>query len=212
MDRAKKFGEVYTSEREVNDMLNLVCDETIRIDARFLEPACGDGNFLIKILEKKLHIIEKKYKNSQVEYERYSVQAISSLYGIDILEDNVINCRKRLSNFFLQNYKKLFKDSSKNKFIESINFILSLNIVWGDAISLKTTKDNKPIIFSEWSFISGSMIKRTDYSFSDLISYQPFEKGTLFSDLGEKVIIPDPLISYKPTHYLNLEENVKEKL
>ena len=80
------------------------------------------------------------------------------------------------------------------------------------AISLKTTKDNKPIIFSEWSFISGSMIKRTDYSFSDLISYQPFEKGTLFSDLGEKVIIPDPLISYKPTHYLNLEENVKEKL
>ena len=174
MDRAKKFGEVYTSEREVNDMLNLVYDETIRIDARFLEPACGDGNFLIKILEKKLHIIGKKYKNSQVEYERYSVQAISSLYGIDILEDNVINCRKRLSSFFLQNYKKLFKDSSKNKFIESVNFILSLNIVWGDAISLKTTKDNKPIIFSEWSFISGSMIKRTDYSFSDLISYQPF--------------------------------------
>ncbi len=210
-NRAKKFGEVFTSKKEVNNMLNLVDNETVRIDSRFLEPACGDGNFLIKILERKLNIIEKKYKNSQIEYERYTVQAISSLYGIDILEDNAKNCRKRLSEFFLQSYKKLFKDSLKNKFIKSIDFILSLNIVWGDAISLKTVKNKTPIIFSEWSFITGSMIKRTDYSFSDLISYQPFEKGTLFSDLGDRVIIPDPLHSYKPSHYLNLEENVKEK-
>ena len=68
-NRAKKFGEVFTSKKEVNNMLNLVDNETVRIDSRFLEPACGDGNFLIKILERKLNIIEKKYKNSQIEYE-----------------------------------------------------------------------------------------------------------------------------------------------
>ena len=212
IDRVKEFGEVYTSEKDVNDMLELVNSEATRIDSRFLEPACGNGNFLIQILKRKLKIVEKKYKNSQVEYERYSVQAISSLYGIDILRDNVEHCRNRLSDFLFKKYKNIFKHNIKKDFIKTINFILSINIVWGDALSLKNEKNSKAIIFAEWSFISGSLIKRTDYSFSDLIAYQPFEKGSLFSDLGEKVIIPDPKYSYEPIHYLDIENYVKEKL
>ena len=209
-ERVNKFGEVYTSETEVNNMIDIIKDESLRIDSRFLEPACGNGNFLTNVLSRKLNLIEKKYKKSQVEYERYSIQAVSSLYGIDIIEDNVKNCIKRLFNLLDQNYKKIFKKKKKIDFLNVVKFILSLNIVWGNALSLKTEKEKKPIIFSEWSFVSGSLIKRTDYIFSDLISYQPFDKGTLFSDLGEKVIIPEPKYSYKPTHYLNLENYVKE--
>ena len=100
INRAKDFAEVYTFEKEVNSMTSLVSNEVQRIDSRFLEPACGNGNFLINILKKKKEIVEKKYKKSQIEYERYSIQAISSLYGIDILEDNVEDCKKRLSIYY----------------------------------------------------------------------------------------------------------------
>ena len=151
------------------------------------------------------------YKNSKVEFERYIVQAISSLYGIDILKDNVEMCRKRLFDLVIENYNKIYEKNISQKFIKTIKYILSFNIVWGDALSLLDQESKQPIIFAEWSFVTGSLIKRTDYIFSDLIAYQPFEKDTLFSDLGEKVIIPDPKYSYKPIHYLDLEKNVKEK-
>ena len=88
--RVADHGEVYTSEREVNAMLDLVKQETERIDSRFLEPACGTGNFLTEILARKLRVVESRYRKSQLEYERASIQAISSIYGIDILEDNVV--------------------------------------------------------------------------------------------------------------------------
>ena len=93
--RVTDHGEVFTSEREVNAMLDLVKQETQLIDSRFLEPACGNGNFLAEILRRKLEIVERRYKKSQLEYERYSITAISSIYGIDILEDNVQECRER---------------------------------------------------------------------------------------------------------------------
>lgn len=83
-------GEVFTSEREVNAMLDLIKPETERIESRFLEPASGTGNFLIEVLHRKLNVVETRYKKSQREYERYAVIAVSSLYGIDILEDNVL--------------------------------------------------------------------------------------------------------------------------
>ena len=94
--RVSDHGEVYTRKREVNAMLDLVKQETERIESRFLEPACGTGNFLSEILERKLHIVELRYGKNQLDYERYAVLAISSIYGIDILEDNVLECRKRL--------------------------------------------------------------------------------------------------------------------
>ena len=208
--RVKNFGEVFTSEKEVKNMLDLVKNETLRIDSKFLETACGEGIFLEKILNEKIKLIEKKYKFSQVEYEKYLLQAITSLYGIEILEDNVIICRNNLFKIIEQNYVKNFEKSFKKNYLDCIKFVLSKNIVWGDALSYKSKPENESLIFSEWSFISGGIIKRTDYSFSDLISYQPFEKGTLFSDLGEKVIIPDPIKSHQPTHYLDLNNNDTE--
>ena len=94
--RVSDHGEVYTREREVEAMLDLVKSETERIDSRFLEPACGTGNFLAEILERKLQVVERRYRKSVFEYERYAILAVSSIYGIDILKDNVVECRRRL--------------------------------------------------------------------------------------------------------------------
>ncbi|MBU0760370.1 MAG: SAM-dependent DNA methyltransferase, partial [Nanoarchaeota archaeon] len=104
--RVTDHGEVFTHEREVNAMLDLVKQETERLDSRFLEPACGNGNFLAEVLNRKLKILKERYSKSQHDYERYSVVVISSIYGIDILEDNVEECRNRLFVIFLEKYKK----------------------------------------------------------------------------------------------------------
>ena len=100
-DRVANHGEVFTNIREVNAMLDLVKDETHRIDSRFLEPACGTGNFLIEVLRRKLEVVENRYKKSKIEFERYSILALSSIYGIDILEDNLKECKTRLYELFL---------------------------------------------------------------------------------------------------------------
>jgi len=186
IDRVREFAEVYTSEKDVNNMLDTVNEETLRIDSRFLEPACGNGNFLVQILIRKINVIIKRYQNSNLEFERYIVQATSSIYGIDILQDNVEKCRSRLHDLIVKTYEKIFKTDISKKLNETIKYILSLNIVWGDALSLLDQKTKKPIIFSEWSFVSGSLIKRTDYIFKDLIAYQPFEKDTFFQILAKK--------------------------
>lgn len=94
--RVADHGEVFTNPREVNAMLDLVRQETERIDSRFLEPACGTGNFLAEVLERKLRVVDRRYRRSQIEYERYTLLAVSSIYGIDLLEDNVLECRRRL--------------------------------------------------------------------------------------------------------------------
>jgi len=111
--RVTDHGEVFTSEREVNAMLDLVKQETERIDSRFLEPACGTGNFLVEILRRKLKIVENRYKKSQLEFESYTVIAISSIYGVDILEDNVVECRNRLFEIFDEKYTLFYKTKCK---------------------------------------------------------------------------------------------------
>src|SRR5271168_2797564 len=113
--RVLDHGEVLTGHREVNAMLDLVRQETERIESRFLEPACGNGNFLTAILERKLEVVERRYSKSQVEYERYAILAVSSIYGVDILEDNIEQCRHRLFGVFEWNYTRLFKSKTKNK-------------------------------------------------------------------------------------------------
>ena len=119
--RVTDHGEVFTSEREVNAMLDLVKQETERIDSRFLEPACGTGNFLVEILRRKLKILENRYKKSQLEFERYTVIAISSIYGVDILEDNVVECRNRLFEIFDEKYTSFYKTKCKEECRTSIN-------------------------------------------------------------------------------------------
>jgi hypothetical protein len=207
--RVADHGEVFTSEREVNAMLDLVKQETERIDSRFLEPACGDGNFLVEILKRKLKIVKHKYSKSQLEFERFSIAAIASVYGVDILEDNVEACRTRLYNIFNEIYTVLYKEKCKEACRESLRFILSRNILWGDALSLKTVT-NKPelLIFSEWSLVQGSMIKRRDFKFAELAEFNAntpslFDIGQV-SDTGEHIFSPRPIKEYPLINFLEL--------
>src|SRR5271166_4279522 len=167
--RVSDHGEVLTGQREVNAMLDLVKQETERIDSRFLEPACGDGNFLTVILERKLAVVEKRYARSQLDFERNAILAVSSIYGIDILPDNVRDCRRRLLEIFETNYTRLFGSNCRGECEGAVRFILERNIIWGDALTLKTV-DEEPdhIVFSEWSPVNGSMLKRRDFAFSEL--------------------------------------------
>ncbi|GDX46080.1 hypothetical protein LBMAG24_14080 [Bacteroidota bacterium] len=139
--RVADHGEVFTNEREVNAMLDLVKHETERIDSRFLEPACGNGNFLAEVLRRKLKVVDQRYGNNQMDWERYAVIAVSSIYGVDILEDNAKECRERLYTIFDNFYTALFKDKCKEECRRSIRFLFDRNILWGDALDF-TNKDD----------------------------------------------------------------------
>lgn len=214
-ERVTDHGEVYTSRREVNAMLDLVKQETENIESRFLEPACGKGNFLTEILDRKLRVVESRYKKSQLEYERYAVLAVSSIYGIDILEDNVKECRKRLFEIFNQKYTRLFKNKAKDECRKTAKYILDKNIIWGDALTLKTKSDNpEPIVFSEWSPVNGSFFKRRDFAFHKLLPNKKQRALSLFSkqnqpdysDIGGEVFLPSPVKDYPLTHFLRIAD------
>lgn len=188
-ERVANYGEVNTSEKEINSMLDLVKQETERYDSRFLEPACGDGNFLIKVLDRKLKILQSEFKKNQFEFEKNLIVIIGSIYGIDLLNDNVTNARERLFTRSSEVYKKYFKDYLNFDFINSISFILKRNIINGDALTLKRVDSEDPIIFSEWSLIKNK-VKRRDFNLSDLIDYSDLENNSLFSSMGVSITQP----------------------
>ncbi len=205
--RVADHGEVYTGKREVNSMLDLVKQETDRIESRFLEPACGKGNFLTEILERKLTVVESRYGRSQLDYERNAVLAVSSLYGIDILRDNVLECRQRLFEIFELRYAKRFKEAAKGECRKAVRYILERNIICGDALTLKTEGHNsQPIVFSEWSPVNGSMFKRRDFTFQSLLAHGEQKVLPLFSDLGEDVFLPSPEKDYPLIHFLRVSD------
>jgi hypothetical protein len=166
--RVADHGEVFTAEREVNAMLDLVKQETERIDSRFLEPACGDGNFLAEILRRKLAVVKKIYRRSPSDYEKYAVVAISSIYGVELLPDNVERCCERLFEIWDKEYTTNCKKDANEECRDAVRFILKRNILCGDALTLKDEK-GEPIIFSAWSLVTGSLIQRTDYRFDKML-------------------------------------------
>jgi hypothetical protein len=202
--RVTDHGEVFTNQREVNAMLDLVKHETERIDSRFLEPACGDGNFLAEVLRRKLAVVDSRYSKSQVEWERYSVIAVSSIYGVDILEDNASECRERLLGIYLEWYSKTFKQVN-NDCVRSVRFLLSRNILWGDALDFTNPETKKPIIFSEWSSVNGSMMKRRDYMFKFLV--EKTHQFSMFNDEGQPGAIDEPVKDFPLIHFLKLGED-----
>jgi hypothetical protein len=223
--RVADHGEVYTHPREVNAMLDLVKQETERIDSRFLEPACGTGNFLVEILNRKLAVVSARYAKSQVEWERYAVLAVSSIYGIDILADNVAACQARLMEMFETQYRALFKAQVQPKCSETVRYILSQNILQGDALTLQTVgKENsptQPIVFAEWSAVNGSLLKRRDFVFDHLVKFStPPPPDDLFSpenisntainnnlqqsDQGDYSYEVHPVKDYPLTHFLDV--------
>lgn len=226
-ERVANHGEVFTAEREVNAMLDLVKHETERIDSRFLEPACGDGNFLAEILRRKLVVVRKKYSKSPADYERYAVLAASSVYGVDILLDNAIACRERLFLIWDADYKLVCKNETNEDCRSAVKYIFNRNIVCGNALSLLCVDNNgadtdEPIIFSEWSFISETLIKRRDFRFDVLLKEnndkEMYDQLTLFSsdpsgfqcwgiDSVTKEIIPKPIREYPPINYRRVQDN-----
>ena len=215
--RVADHGEVFTSEREVNAMLDLVKQETERIDSCFLEPACGDGNFLAEILRRKLKVVTDRYKGSQIEWERYAILAVSSIYGVDILQDNVDECRERLYLIFTDTYDKVFRQHCTDDCKASARFILKKNVLFGDALTMRipgTAKDkfskDDPIIFAEWSAVNGSLMKRRDFTLASLLEHAPIEEKdqqvSLFSDQNEEVFLPTPVKEYPLVHFLKVSE------
>lgn len=207
--RIANHGEVFTAPREVNAMLDMVKQETQRIDSRFLEPACGKGAFLTEILRRKLAIVTERYHRSSAEYKRYAVLAVASIYGIDLLPDNVADCRALLLGICIENYTKACKckcDCIPTDFVETIRFILSKNIVLGDALTLKCADgSDKPIVFSEWSLVTGNKFKRRDYYFSNLVDSE-FNGQFNTSDTGESVWSPVPVREFPITDYKRLKD------
>lgn len=208
--RVADHGEVFTAEREVNAMLDLVKQETERIDSRFLEPACGNGNFLAEILRRKLKVVKDRYKKSPGDYEKYAVLAVSSVYGVELLPDNAQECRERLFEIFDMEYTANCKKDACDECREAVRFILKRNILCGDALTLKTT-DGEPIIFSEWSLVSGGMMQRRDFRLDELLEgtiSQPlaFQMAGWEYDNEIQAYIPPPIKVFPLTHYRKVQQ------
>ncbi|MFA5620650.1 MAG: DNA methyltransferase [Weeksellaceae bacterium] len=203
--RVADHGEVFTAECEVNAMLDLVKHESFRIESRFLEPACGNGNFLVEILRRKLTAVTDRYKNSQIEWERYAIIAIANIYGVEILEDNAQECRQRLFQIFDETYTQLYKNTCKEECRRSVRFLLHRNILWGDALDFTNPQTKEPIVFSEWSAVNGSMLKRRDFVFRFLV--EKTHQFSMFNDEGEPAAIDEPIKDFPLVHFLKLGED-----
>jgi len=207
--RVADHGEVFTNEREINAMLDLVKHETERIESRFLEPACGNGNFLAEILKRKLEVVESRYGKNPDDYERYSIIAITSIYGVELLEDNTIECRRRMYNIWNNDYTRVCGKYSNDESRETVKFILQKNILNGDALSLRQL-NGEPIIFAEWTALNGVLLKRRDYRLDELLDGHE-EQMTIFMtdweyDEETKAMIPKPIKEYPPVHFKKVNQ------
>lgn len=214
--RVAERGEVFTAEREVNAMLDLVKQETERIDSRFLEPACGNGNFLVEILRRKLEVIRRQYQKQLGELELQTTIALSSIYGVDIMKDNVEECCQRLLDIVCNWYSNIHpqQKAPSHKLSDVWSYLLHRNILWGDALTLREPvspkasiieqRDAKPITFSEWSFIR-DMVIRKDYHLAALVQAQSASVPFVKNDQGNEVFLPpEPIREYRPIHYLKI--------
>jgi hypothetical protein len=165
----------------VEAMLDLVKDETERIDSRFLEPACGSGNFLVKILQRKLAAVELKYGRSDFERRNYSLLAVMCVYGIELLADNITECRENLLAI-VDDYLALTPTDDLHR---AAHHVLSVNLVHGDAMKMCTV-DGKPITFAEWGYIGKGKFQRRDFRLDTLTLSSTFSaEDSLFPTLGK---------------------------
>lgn len=208
--RVRQHGEVFTAEREVKAMCDLVKDETERIDSRFLEPACGDGNFLAEILSRKLAVVKRKYGRSHLDYEKNAVLAATSIYGVDILLDNVIACRERMFALWDKEYTAVCKKDCNDDTRQAVKFILSRNIVCGNALTLKCVDEyqndtDEPIVFSEWAFVTASQLQRSDYTFAELLAQNDDstqQQMSIFPTTNDEgVFLKKYVTHYRRVHY-----------
>jgi hypothetical protein len=179
--RVADHGEVFTPRWLVEKMLDLVKGETERIDSRFLEPACGSGNFLVPVLQRKLAAVEVKYGKSDFERQHYALLALMCIYGIELLADNIAECRANLLELF-SDYLKL---DESNDLYRAGFYVLSQNLVHGDALKVRT-KDDQPITFAEWGYLGRGKFQRRDFRLDVLTGSSAFSaEGSLFAHLGK---------------------------
>lgn len=191
--RIADHGEVFTPAWMVEAMLDLVKEESERIDSRFLEPACGSGNFLIKVVERKLDAVERKYGTSEFERRHYALLALMCTYGIELLADNIAECRANLLRIFTERLNLDMSDDLHR----AAAFVLSQNLVHGDALTMRTI-DDQPITFAEWGYLGKGKFQRRDFRFDTLSQTSAFSaEGTLFADLGAHDIFT-PTTTYPP--------------
>ena len=183
--RVIDHGEVFTPEWMVNDMLDLVKDESERIDSRFLESACGEGNFLAVVLQRKLAVVQARFGSSEFERQNQALLALMCIYGIELLEDNVDSCRFRLMNIFI-NYLQIENNSP---FYAAAESILQSNILHADALTMMTKSlVPNPIVVAEWSYLGKGNYQRRDFRFDTLTQMSSFGTDTLFGDIGKHAI------------------------
>ena len=209
-ERVADHGEVFTNEREVNAMLDLVKDETENIESTFLEPACGDGNFLVEILRRKLRVVKSRYSGNIEDYEKYSILAISSIYGVELLEDNVAACIERLFSIWNSEYLSVAKGNANVDIQKACKYILTKNILCGDALTLKQS-NGEPIIFAEWKLVTGNLLKRRDYRLDQLLEAKEDQVNIFWVldgweyDEETKEYIPAPIKEYPLIDYRMVE-------
>ena len=189
--RVVDHGEVFTPARVVNAMLDLVKAESERIDSRFLEPACGSGNFLVQVLRRKLAAVELKFGKSEFERRHYALLALMCISGIELLPDNIVECRDNL----LRDVASYLKITAEDDLYRAGYYVLSQNLVHGDALSMETSA-GAAITFAEWGYIGKGKFQRRDFRYDTLAQSAAFsEDGTLFADLGMHEIF-QPLKTY----------------
>lgn len=207
--RVTDHGEVFTAEREVKAMCDLVKQETERIESRFLEPACGNGNFLAEVLSRKLSVVKKRYGKSSADYEKYSVLAVTSIYGVELLSDNAAECRERLFFLWDKAYTANNKKQANDRCREAVRYILGKNILCGDALTMLQA-DGSPIIFAEWSLVTGSLLKRRDFRLDQLLTgherQMTLDMQGWEYDEETDAFIPAPIREYPLTDYRNVQE------
>jgi hypothetical protein len=173
--RVADHGEVFTPAWMVAAMLDLVKEETERIDARFLEPASGSGNFLVEVLRRKLAAVEHKYGKSRFERRHYALLALMCIYGIELLTDNIAECRANL----LEILAKYLNLEEADELYRAASYVLSQNLVHGDALTMRT-HDGKPITFAEWGYLGRGKFQRRDFRFDSLTQSSAFGAEDLF--------------------------------
>jgi hypothetical protein len=206
--RVADHGEVFTPAWMVDAMLDLVKSETERFDSRFLEPACGSGNFLVRVLQRKMAAVELKYGKSEFEKQHFALLAVMCSYGIELLPDNIAECRANMLEV-LSDYLEVDEASDLSR---AAYYVLSQNLVHGDALTMRTAA-GQSITFAEWGYLGKGKFQRRDFRFDVLTGSSAFSaEGSLFAHLGKHEIFT-PIKTYPPmtiSELAGLSESVKE--
>jgi hypothetical protein len=192
-ERVRDLAEVFTADREINAMLNLIGDSSYNIEFRYLEPSCGNGNFTVAILERKMLNVCEKYKKLQ-DFEFYTLMALGSIYGVDIAADNIKEARQRMKNVIVDRFSDVQNSRQPTDgFYKSVDYILKHNIIKGDML-----EGEQKIKFTEFSSPKIYKFQQRVFRLVDLIG----ATGSLWAES------PDPVAEISMKNYWELANNV----